>query len=333
MPLKSFRQAINEALAEEMQRDPTVFVMGEDIAGGMGAAGEQDAWGGAFAVTKGLLGKFGRGRVIDTPISETAYLGLAVGAANTGLRPVVEIMFVDFFGVCLDQVMNNAALFRYMYGGKACTPITIRTSFGAGEGAAAQHSQSLYSIFTHIPGLKVVIPSGAHDAKGLLISAIRDDDPVIFFEHKQLYNQKQEVPAESYAIPLGQAKVLRSGGDVTVVALGRMVSVAEKALRQLEADGINGSLIDPRTLSPLDFPTILADVQHTRRLVVVEEAYPRCGFARELGGSIVAREPGLLQAVRYVTAPHAPVPYAPNLESLYLPSVKSVATAIREVCR
>ena len=209
MSLKTTREAIREALIAEMERDSRVFVMGEDIAGGMGAPGEQDAWGGVFGVTKGLLGRFGRERVIDTPISETGFLGLGIGAANAGLRPIVEIMFVDFF----DQVLNNMAKFRYMYGGKAATPITVRTSYGAGFGAAAQHSQALYPIFAHIPGLKVALPSNAYDAKGLLIAAIRDDDPVLFFEHKGLYDESMEVPDESYVLPFGETAVLREGGD------------------------------------------------------------------------------------------------------------------------
>src|SRR5437763_87417 len=218
----SFRQAVNEALTQEMERDPTVIVIGEDVAGGCGTDGDMDAWGGVLGVTKGLWGKFGD-RVLDTPISESAFVGAAIGAATAGLRPVVELMFVDFMGVCFDQIFNQAAKFRYMFGGKAVTPLVIRTMYGAGFRAAAQHSQCLYPIFTHIPGLKVALPSNAYEAKGLLIQAIRDDDPVIFFEHKAMYTLEDDVPEEAYAIPFGEASVVREGGDVTIVTVGRMV--------------------------------------------------------------------------------------------------------------
>ncbi len=223
MAKKSFRQAINEALAQEMRRDPTVIVMGEDNAGGMGAPGEDDAWGGVLGVTKGLMPEFGRERVLDTPISESAFIGAAAGAAATGLRPVAELMFVDFLGVCFDQIYNQAGKFRYMFGGNAVTPLVVRTMYGAGFRAASQHSQCLYPIFTHTPGLKVVIPSSPYEAKGLLIQSIRDDDPVIFFENKVMYDDEEEVPDESYTIPFGEANLTREGDDVTIVALGRMV--------------------------------------------------------------------------------------------------------------
>ena len=207
-----------------MRRDPRVIIMGEDISGGTGAPGDQDAWGGPLGVTKGLYPEFGAERVLDTPITESAFIGAAAGAAATGLRPVVELMFVDFMGVCFDQIFNQAAKFRYMFGGKAVTPLVIRTMYGAGFRAASQHSQCLYPIFTHIPGLKVVLPSSPYEAKGLLIQAIRDDDPVIFFEHKAMYDEKGEVPDEPYAIPFGEANVTREGDDVTIVAFGRMVN-------------------------------------------------------------------------------------------------------------
>src|SRR6476646_5575517 len=205
MPKKTYRQAINEALRQEMERDPRVILMGEDIAGGLGSPGEQDAWGGPLGVTKGLLGTFGRDRVLDTPITESGFIGAAVGAAATGLRPVAELMFVDFMGVCFDQIFNQAAKFKYMFGGKAVTPVVIRTMYGAGFRAASQHSQCLYPLFTHIPGLKVALPSNAYEAKGLLIQAIRDNDPVIFFENKLLYSIEGVVPEEPYAIPFGEA--------------------------------------------------------------------------------------------------------------------------------
>ena len=219
----TYQQAINEALAQEMERDPTVVLFGEDVSGGMGSPGEEDAWGGVLGVTKGLYPRF-PDRVLDTPISESAYIGAAAGAAAAGLRPVAELMFVDFLGVCFDQIFNQAAKFRYMFGGNARTPIVIRTMWGAGIRAASQHSQALHPIFTHIPGLKVVAPSTPYDAKGLLIQAIRDDDPVIFLEHKVLYGTEGEVPEEQYTIPFGEANFVREGDDVTIVALGRMVA-------------------------------------------------------------------------------------------------------------
>src|ERR1700750_229270 len=218
------------------------------------------------------------GRVIDTPISESAYVGAAAGAAAAGLRPIAELMFVDFLGVCLDQIFNQAAKFRYMFGGKAETPMVVRTMYGAGIRAASQHSQALYPIFTHIPGLKVVLPSNPYDAKGLLIQAIRDDDPVIFLEHKVLYTLEGDVPEEPYTIPFGEASVVRDGSDVTVVALGRMVQMAMEAADALEGEGISCEIVDPRTTSPLDEDTILESVENTGRLVVVDEAGPRCGM-------------------------------------------------------
>src|SRR6201985_3141776 len=220
----SYQQAVAEAIAAEMERDETVVIMGEDIAGGMGAPGEDDAWGGVLGVTKGLYARF-PGRVLDTPISESAYVGAAAGAAASGPRPIAELMFVDFMGVCFDQIFNQAAKFRYMFGGKARTPMVIRTMYGAGFRAASQHSQSLYPIFTHIPGLKVVLPSSPYEAKGLLIAAIRDDDPVIFFEHKLMYDETADVPDESYTIPFGEANITREGRDATIVAFGRMVGL------------------------------------------------------------------------------------------------------------
>src|SRR5580692_6947617 len=234
----SFKQAINEAIAQEMGRDETVIVMGEDNAGGMGSDGERDAWGGVLGVTKGLYGKYGD-RVMDTPISESAFVGAAIGAAACGLRPVVELMFVDFMGVCFDQIFNQAAKFRYMFGGKAVTPVVVRTMIGAGFRAAAQHSQALYPIFTHIPGLKCVVPSTPYDAKGLLIQAIRDDDPVIFFEHKMLYALQGMVPEEPYAIPFAEANFVREGNDVTIVTLARMVHVASEAASLSAKQGID----------------------------------------------------------------------------------------------
>lgn len=330
MPKKSFRQGLNEALRAEMRRDPRVIVLGEDVAGGKGANGEQDAWGGAFGVTRGLLGEFGPARVLDTPISESAFVGAAAGAAMTGLRPVVELMFVDFIGVCLDQVMNQAAKFRYMFGGKAVTPMVLRATFGAGTSSAAQHSQALYPMLTHIPGLKVVIPSNPHDAKGLLIQAIRDDDPVIFLEHKALYDMEGEVPDASYTVPFAEARIARDGGDAVIVAFGRMVDVAMRAADALARQGIECTVLDPRTTSPLDRDTILEMVEETGRLVIVDEAYPRCGMAADVAALVAEDAFGALKApIMKVTPPHAPVPYAPELEAAYLPSPDRVEAAVR----
>jgi pyruvate/2-oxoglutarate/acetoin dehydrogenase E1 component len=327
----SYRDAVNEALAQEMERDSSVIIMGEDVAGGAGGQGEDDAWGGVLGVTKGLYGKF-PGRVLDTPITESGYIGAAVGAATRGLRPVAELMFIDFAGVCLDQIMNQAAKFRYMFGGKAVTPVTIRAMYGAGLRAAAQHSQALYPLFTHLPGLKVVVPSSPYEVKGLLAQSIRDDDPVIFFEHKAMYDSTGEVPQESYTIPFGEANVVREGDDVTVVAIGRMVSLAEEAAKELEGSGVNIEIIDPRTLSPLDLDTILESVENTGRLVVVDEASPRCNIATDISAQVVSEAFGDLKApVKMVSPPHVPVPFAGSLEDLYIPSAQDIVNAVKTV--
>jgi pyruvate dehydrogenase E1 component beta subunit len=332
MAKKSFRQAINEALAQEMRRDPTVVVMGEDIAGGMGAPGEDDAWGGPLGVTKGLMPEFGRDRVLDTPISESAFVGAAAGAAATGLRPVAELMFVDFMGVCFDQIYNQAGKFRYMFGGKAVTPLVVRTMYGAGFRAASQHSQCLYPVFTHIPGLKVVIPSSPYEAKGLLIQSIRDDDPVIFFEHKVMYDDEEEVPDEAYTIPFGEANLTREGDDVTIVAIGRMVGFANQAADALEAEGFACNVVDPRTTSPLDEETILECVEETGRLVVVDESSPRCNMASDISALVSEKAFGALKApILRVTPPHTPVPFAPELEDAFIPSPDKIAAAVRQV--
>jgi len=326
----TYQQAINEALAQEMERDPTVVVMGEDVAGGMEAPGEDDAWGGVLGVTKGLYPRF-PDRVLDTPISESAYIGAAAGAAASGLRPVAELMFVDFMGVCFDQIFNQAAKFRYMFGGRAVTPLVIRTMYGAGIRAASQHSQALYPLFTHIPGLKVVMPATPYDAKGLLIESIRDDDPVIFLEHKVLYGTEGDVPEEPYTIPFGEASVVREGSDVTVVALGRMVLLAEQAAAELEREGISCEVIDPRTTSPLDTETILESVEATGRLVVVDEAGPRCGMAADIAARVAQDAFADLKAPpRMVTPPHTPVPFSPVLEDVYVPTPETIAAAVRE---
>lgn len=326
----NYMQAINEALASEMERDESVVLFGEDVAGGAEGGGDEDAWGGVMGVTKGLYGQF-PGRVLDTPISESSFIGAAGGAAAAGLRPVAELMFNDFMGVCFDQIFNQSAKFRYMFGGKAVTPMVIRTMYGAGIRAAAQHSQSLYSIFTHVPGLKVAMPSSPYDAKGLLIASIRDDDPVIFFENKLLYAVEGEVPEEPYALPLGEAEITREGGDVTILAVGRMVSIAEEAADILSSEGIECEVVDPRTTSPLDEETIFESVENTGRLVVVDEANPRCGIASDIV-SLVSQNcfDDLKAAPKTVTAPHTPPPFSPALEDLYVPDAGRVAAAVRE---
>ncbi len=329
----TFRKALSEAFRQVMEEDPRVVMMGEDIAGGQGAPGEQDAWGGDLGITKGLYGRFGPGRVLDTPISETAYIGAAVGAATAGLRPIAELMYVDFIGVCFDPLLNQAAKLRYMFGGKAKLPLVVRTQMGAGLRAGSQHSQCLYPIFAHVPGLKCVIPSTAYDAKGLMIASVRDDDPVVFFEHKVMYDTiSDDVPERPYAIPLGEANVIRDGEDVTIVALGRMVHMATEAASALEREGIDCEVIDPRTISPLDEETILESVARTGRLVIVDEAYPRCGFAADLSSIVAEKAFHALKApIRKVTPPHTPIPFAPNLEDLWLPDAAKVAAAVRAV--
>jgi len=327
----TYQQAIGEALAQEMERDKTVVLMGEDVAGGAGAPGEDDAWGGVLGVTKGLHGKFGD-RVMDTPITESAFVGAAVGAATSGLRPVVELMFIDFMGVCFDQIFNQAAKFRYMFGGNAETPVVIRTMYGAGFRAAAQHSQCLYPLFTHIPGLKVVTPSTPYDAKGLLIQSIRDNDPVVFCEHKALYTLEGDVPEEAYTIPFGEANVTREGDDVTIVTLGRMLQVAHEAADALAKDGINCEVVDLRTTSPMDTDTIIESVENTGRLVVLDESHPRCSIATDVSAIVAQEAFGALKApIQMVTAPHTPVPFAENLEELYIPDAANVQDAVRKV--
>jgi len=332
MAKKTYRQAINEALRQEMERDHRVIIMGEDVAGGLGAPGEQDAWGGPLGVTKGLMPKFGRERVLDTPISESAFIGAAAGAAATGLRPVAELMFVDFFGVCFDQIFNQAAKFKYMFGGKAVTPMVIRTMYGAGFRAASQHSQCLYPLFTHIPGLKVVLPSNAYEAKGLLTQAIRDDDPVIFFEHKAMYDETAEVPDDAYTIPFGEANVTREGDDVTIITMGRMVNFCNQVADKLAKEKIGCTVVDLRTTSPLDTETVLETASETGRVVVVDESHPRCNMAADISALICSEAFDDLKApIKMVTAPHCPVPFSPALEDLYVPSPAKIEAAVRAV--
>ncbi len=326
----SMKDAVNEALDQEMTRDPTVIMMGEDIIGGTGAGGEEDAWGGVLGVTKGLFHKHPQ-QMIDTPLSESAYIGAAIGAATAGLRPVAELMFVDFIGVCLDQVFNQAAKFRYMFGGKAETPVVIRAMCGAGFRAAAQHSQMLTPLFAHIPGLKVICPSNAYDTKGLLIQAIRDNDPVIFLEHKNLYETMADVPEEPYAIPFGEASIVREGKDATIVTYGQTVNRSVEAAQALEKDGINVEVIDLRSISPIDMDTVIESVEVTGRLICVDEANPRCSIACDVAANVAQDAFKDLKApIQLVTAPHAPVPFSPTLEDIYVPSADRIAAAVRK---
>ena len=331
----TIKDAINEALRQEMAADDTVILMGEDIAGGAGRDDvypeAADAWGGPFGVTKGLLPLFGRERVMDTAIAETGFVGAAIGAAIAGLRPVVEIMYVDFIGTSFDQLLNHAAKLRYVYGGKVSVPMVVRTVAGAGFRAAAEHSQTLYSLYTHIPGLKVVAPSTAADAKGLLIAAIRDPDPVIFIEHKRLYMWEDAVPEEPYVIPLGEARIARPGRDVTIVGIQKMVHTALDAAEVLAAEGIEAEVIDPRSYSPLDEQTILGSVEKTGRLVVVDESHPRCSLATDIAALAAQSAFQALQSpIRMVTGAHAPVPFSPPLEDAYIPDPARVAAAVRD---
>jgi acetoin:2,6-dichlorophenolindophenol oxidoreductase subunit beta len=328
----TFREAINEALRLEMARDPDVILMGEDVAGGATVSGfeQDDAWGGVLGVTKGLVQEFGRDRVLDTPISESGFIGAAVGAAATGLRPVAELMFVDFFGVCMDQIFNQGAKLRYMFGGHAMVPLVIRTMIGAGFRAAGQHSGCHYSVFTHMPGLKTVVPSTPADAKGLLAASIRDDDPVIFFEHKLLYDVSGEVPEGDYVVELGTADIKREGDSATIVAIGRMVQMSLEAAETLAGNGVEVEVVDPRTLSPLDDEAILASVRKTGRLVVVDEDNPRCSMATDIAALVASRAFDHLDAPpQLVTAPHTPVPFSPVLEDVYVPSPERIVEAVR----
>jgi len=330
----TYAEAVREAIRVTMREDPTVILMGEDVAGGatVDHLANEDAWGGPMGVTKGLVQEFGRNRVLDTPITESGFIGAAVGAASTGLRPIAELMFVDFFGCCMDQIFDQGAKLRYMFGGKARCPLVIRTQIGAGVSAAGQHSGCHYSVFTHMPGIKTVIPSTPADAYGLLLTAIRDDDLVMFFENKVLYGMKGEVPEGTDGIPFGKADIKREGGDVTIVAISRMVQQALAAAEQLAEDGIEAEVIDPRTLSPLDEETILRSVAKTHHLVLVDEDNPRCGAAADIAAMVADKGFDTLDApIKSVTAPHTPVPFSPPLENFYVPTPERIVETVRDL--
>lgn len=322
MAKKTYLQALNEAMRQEMERDPSVFILGEDVG----------KFGGCFGVTQGLYDQFGEERVIDTPISESAIVGAAAGAAASGLRPIAELMFVDFIGVAMDQLLNQAAKMRFMFGGKAKVPMTLRMPQGAGVGAAAQHSQCLEAWFMHIPGIKVVMPATPYDAKGLLISAIRDDNPVVFLEHKVLYGVEGEVPDELYTIPIGKADVKREGTDVTLVAMARMVHTALEAAEKLAADGISVEVIDPRSLQPLDTDTIVESVKKTHALVIAHEAVGFAGPGAEIAAQVAEQALDYLDApIRRVAAPFCPVPFSPPLEQAFIPGVDQIVEAVKSL--
>ena len=321
MPEITYREALNQALREEMERDPAVFLLGEDVG----------LYGGSFKVTDGLLAEFGSERVIDTPIAEGSIVGMAVGAAMAGLRPIVELMTVNFALLAMDQIINHAAKIRYMFGGNARVPMVIRAPGGGGQQLAAQHSQSLEAYFLHCPGLKVVCPAFPAEAKGLLKEAIRDDDPVMFLEHEALYGSKGEVPAGKYTTPMGKAKIIKEGKDITIVSFSRMAVLGFKAAQELSKEKIDAEVIDLRSLNPLDLKTIIASIKKTGRVVVVEEGWKTGGVGGEIVSLIMENGFDFLDApVKRVAGKDVPMPYARNLEKLAIPQMEDVIKAVKE---
>ena len=319
----TYVQALNEALREEMQRDERVFLIGEDIG---------PHWEGAFKVTKGLANEFGVERVIDTPISESCIVGAAVGAAMTGMRPVAEIMFGDLLALAMDQIINQAAKIHYMFGGQLKVPLVIRAPFGIGRSMAAHHSQSLEALFMHIPGLKIAVPSTAYDAKGLLKTAIRDDDPVMFFEHKICYPTKSPIPEEEYLIPFGEADFKREGEDLTLVATSWMVHKALNVADQLADNGIDIEIIDPRTLVPLDKETIVQSVKKTGRLLIVEEDCKTCGIGAEISAIVAEEAIDYLESpIIRIAEPDTPIPFSPILENYVIPDEEAITKGVEKI--
>jgi pyruvate/2-oxoglutarate/acetoin dehydrogenase E1 component len=322
MPIITFRDAIREALIEEMERDREVFLMGEDI----------QSWGGPFRISEGLTARFGKDRILDMPISESAFVGAAMGAALMGMRPVVELMFSDFLPLVMDQLVNHAAKMRYSYSGGASVPMVLRAPFGAGTSAGLQHSQSLESWVMHSPGLKVVMPATPADAKGLLKTAIRDDDPVVYLEHRLLYATKGEVPSGEYTVPLGKAAIPREGSDLTVVATAVMVHKALEAAGQLAREGVEVEVIDLRTLLPLDEETIIQSVSKTGKLLIVHEACRTGGMAGEIAAVVAKEAFGYLDApIERITAPDTPVPFSAPLEKFFIPQTPEIVERIRKM--
>ncbi|MEJ2098441.1 MAG: alpha-ketoacid dehydrogenase subunit beta [Desulfobacterales bacterium] len=318
----TYAQAINEALRGSMQKDERVVLLGEDIG----------CYGGVFQVTVGLQTEFGPERVIDTPISEAGFVGASVGAALTGMRPVTEIMFIDFTTCCMDMIINQMAKMHYMFGGRGKVPMVLRTNIGAGRGTAAQHSQSFHAIFMHIPGLLVVAPSTPYDAKGLMVEAIQNDNPVVFVEHKKLYIEKGPVPEEMYSIPFGQAEIKRPGKDITIVATHALVQRSLNAAEQVAPEGIDVEVVDPRTLVPLDKATIIDSVKKTGRLLVADEGHRTCGAAAEIAAMVAEEAIYYLKApIKRVTSPDTPVPFSPPLEQAFIPDEKKLIPAIKSL--
>jgi len=318
----TFREALTEALRQNLERDESIFLMGEDIG----------YYGGIFQVTPGLMDQFGEDRVMDMPISESAIIGGGIGAAINGMRPIVEIMNIDFTPVCMDQIVNQAAKMHYMFGGQVKIPLVIRMSCGAGRGAAAQHSQSLHALFMHIPGLKIAIPSDPYDAKGLLNTAIQDDNPVVFIEDKMLYNMKGPVPEDYYTVPFGQAAIRREGRDATVVATFRMVHKALHVAEELSQNGVDLEVIDPRTLCPLDKATFIESIKKTGKLITVDEGNRTNGFGSEIAALVGEEAIEYLEApILRVAAPMVPVPYGPSLEKFYIPDENNIKEAVERV--
>ncbi|MDK7715360.1 alpha-ketoacid dehydrogenase subunit beta [Aerococcus urinae] len=332
----AFMTAINEALDQAMEKDDRVVLLGEDIAGGREvdhlAEENEDAWGGVMGVTKGLGPKYGLDRVIDTPLSEMGYMAAAVGMAVTGLRPVPELMFNDFIGFCLDSLLGQGSKMRYMFGGKVQIPMVVRTMHGAGASAAAQHSGSYYGIFGSIPGIKVVVPATPYDAKGLLLSSIEDNNIVVFSEDKTIYGQKGEVPEEYYTIPIGKANVYRQGDDLTIVTIGKMLFVAEEVAERLSKDGISVEVIDLRTVAPWDQETVIESVKKTGRLIVIDESNPHNNTATDIASVVSDKAFDYLDGpIKCICAPNVPVPFAVNLEQLYLPDADKVIEEAAEL--
>lgn len=329
-----YREVFNQTLRDELNRDPDVFLMGEDISGGFDKETKEplDAWGGPFAATKGLVQDFGPDRIRDAPISEAGFVGAAIGAALTGLRPVVDLMYFDFVTVAYDQLLSNAAKSRYMFAGQTKVPITLFARSGAGTGHAAQHSESFYSMLAHIPGLKVVVPSDAYSVRGLLAAAIRDEDPVFLVNDKKLINLDGFVPDESYTIEIGKGRYLRRGGDVTLIGMSYTSVTCQKAAEKLKADGIEAEVVDMLSLSPLDEDIILESVMKTNKVVVVDEDTPRASMASEISAVIADKAFDYLDApVKRVTAPHTPVPYNSGLETAFMPQPEDVVGTVKSI--
>ncbi|MEJ8778538.1 alpha-ketoacid dehydrogenase subunit beta [Pseudogracilibacillus sp. ICA-222130] len=335
----TFMNAIREAMDMAMDKDGKVILIGTDVAGGADVdhlvqddGRHDDAFGGVFGLSKGLVGKYGRERVIDTPIAEHGYFSAAVGAAATGLRPIAELMFNDFIGFALDPIFNQGAKMRYMFGGKAKIPMTVRTVHGAGVGAAAQHSQTLYGMFGAFPGIKVVVPSNPYDAKGLMLAAIEEDNVVVFSEDKAIYGIKGEVPEEYYTVEIGKANIVREGEDITIVAIGKMVQVALEVADRLDSDNVSVEVVDLRTVAPWDQSTVLQSVQKTGRLILIDESNPHNNTATDIASVVADKAFDYLDGpIKTVCAPNVPVPFATNLEQAYIPNADKVLRVAEEL--